>query len=287
MSKRARLAVLLLGAGVCVAAGCFFFPDNGNTTPTDLAGADLAGDLAGTPSGNKVLGLIEVAGARNASTASQFTSISIAFFQEPAGCTENTENGCTVKHCPASSNALVYRRAGQITITGGSRNYTLNPTESGAYAAIDQAGPPFIGGEKITLTAVGDLVPPFAIDAIAPFQILAEQPKVTGGVVNVSVSKPLAIAWSGSPGGDVLGVLTRYSNAGEVTTGYCRFSGESGTGQLPLALVQTIANAAGETITFGMISRNQTTKKVGAYDVQFNLTFAPGNTSSGSVTFVP
>ena len=52
-------------------------------------------------------------------------------------------------------------------------------------------------------------------------------------------------------------------------------------------VVQTVAQAVGDTITFGMISRNQTTKLVGGYSVQLNLTFAPTNVASGAVTFVP
>ena len=260
--------------------GCFFFQgqSNNNQAATDLASS--------TPSG-KQLGLIEISGARNSQTSTDFTSISAAFFTEPSGCTEKVDGACTIKHCPPSLDPIQYRRAGQLTIAGGARNYSLAPTDSGAYGKVDNAGPPFAGGDKITLTAAGDLVPAFSIEAVAPFQIVAEQPKIVGGALSVSASKPLALAWSGSPGGDVLGVLTRYSSSGEVTTAYCRFAGEAGTGQLPQAVVQTVAQAVGDTITFGMISRNQTTKLVGGYSVQLNLTFAPTNVALGAVTFVP
>ena len=233
------------------------------------------------------LGLIEVAGGQNAQDSSAFTAISIAFFTEPTGCTEKTTDNCTIHHCPPSVAPIAYQRAGQIAIAGRVRSYTLSPTDSGAYSKVDSAGPPFFGGEKVTLSAVGDLVPAFSIDAIAPFQIVSVQPMIVGGALQVSQSKPLQLSWAGPPGGEVLGVLTRYSSTGDVTTGYCRFSGEAGSGQLPQSLVQTIAQAAGENISFGMISRNQTTKTIGAYSVQLNLTFAPMNTSSGVVTFVP
>ena len=273
----------MLALGATALAGCFFFQgqSSNNQSSTDLASA------APTGSTGKLLGLVEIIGARNAQTSSDFTSISAAFFPEPSGCTQKVDGACTVRHCPPSLDPIQYRRAGQLTIAGGARNYTLSPTDSGAYGKVDNAGPPFAGGDKITLTAAGDLVPAFSIDAVAPFQIVAEQPKIVGGALSISASKPLQLAWSGSPGGEVLGVLTRYSGSGEVTTAYCRFPGESGTGQLPQAVVGAVAQAVGDTITFGMISRNQTTKLVGGYSIELNLTFAPTNVASGAVTFVP
>ncbi len=281
MSTRSLLALLF--PLLCLhCTGCLWFGDNSN--PSNNTSTDMAGTSLGS---GKQLGLLEVAGGNDFQTSTQYTSISLAFFEEPSTCTEKTEGGCTIKHCPPSPNALVYRRAGQVTIAGGLRSYQLAPTQSGAYGAVDQSGFPFQGGETVTLTAAGDLVPAFTIDAIAPFQVTVDQPAISNGALNVSASKALAVAWTGSPGGEVLAVLTRYSSVGEVTNGYCRFSGEAGTGALPQALIQTIAQAPGENISFGIISRNQTTKTVGAYQVQLNLTFAPTNASSAVVTFVP
>jgi hypothetical protein len=118
---------------------------------------------------------------------------------------------CTIEVCSGKMYPLA--SAGALEVTGGTYPLALAQGKGGVYSPLadrdasdagdaGDAGLPslWLGGEELTVTATGDVVPPFAARVVTPSEIMIQTPRPE----RLLRQAPFAISWLGASAGDVV-----------------------------------------------------------------------------------
>jgi hypothetical protein len=223
----------------------------------DTGAADAAPDVA-LPVAN--LGDIVLTSGRYSSGAVQTLKAEAQFVPSLAdtGCSialADSSGSCTIEVCGWNSYPLA--SAGAIQVTGGSYALALAQKEGGAYAPLldgdaSDAGPAslWLGGESLTVTASGGVVPPFVGHVVAPSEIMVQTP----GPTRLLRQGAFAISWVGASIGDVVVEIDQPANG---HAGYyleCHFPVSAGVGVVSSEALGRLA-AGGATMTVSTENR--------------------------------
>jgi hypothetical protein len=198
------------------------------------------------------------------------TGVAASFYQSPAtgipdggfgdydagfGCQVQTVGACQVTSCAglasgdggaggdggAVAGSVV--SAGTLSMTGGTGPIALMPdTTTGFYSyssAYPVGGPTVAGGDTLTVTASGAIVPAFTAHFVMPNDITVTSPvppvpPMLFGSVAVLRSSDLPIAWTGG-GAGVVEVALGQKSGGGLTSITCLLPAAGGSGAIPAA----------------------------------------------------
>jgi len=161
------------------------------------------------------------------------------------GCTPHTDGPCAIDVCSggtsADAGAPVYQSAGAITITGGlapNGSITLTPNANGTYKPAYGSAKLWNGGEMLTVTAVGAMVPMFTQQVTAPGFVTVTAPAfpAQGGTMMINRSQALQLTWTGtsSSGQVTFGIGWNDTQPGGTSGALsCSFAPSSGSGTIP------------------------------------------------------
>lgn len=168
-----------------------------------------------------------------------------SFSRGAYACTATSDGSCTVTSCPPPNGTSV--GAGVITVTGTTPTLTVTPNADGSYPTENNYEPTTIwnGGETITATAAGDVVPAFTISGIAPANLAIQTPALPpSGTLLIDRTTGLAFTWSSNGGGTVTITL---SVSPLVVS--CQFPQAPGGGIVPKAIIEQLPAVQQGTLT--------------------------------------
>lgn len=177
----------------------------------------------------------------------------------PTGCVVSEVAGCTLETCDALEGGSTYQSASAgptVAVTGGAYTLLLARSGSGPYGPIaDDGGVMTLwhGGDALTVSAPGDVVPAFTATLIAPTQVtvLTPPPPV------LSKSGAFAFSWLGQSAGS----LTVDVNARSGGTDFyleCQYTVASGVGVVPQVALQRMP-AGSASLTVSTVNRTEVT----------------------------
>ncbi len=165
-----------------------------------------------------------------------------AGFGPDSGCTDMTFGPCDIGTCAAATSNP---NAGTITVMGGTQAVTLTPGSDGSYTDATGTTALWNGGETLTISASGGMVPAFMGSVQAPAPVTVNQlggaawPAATA-TVNVSRATDLVVTWTATTGSVLIGIA---NNTSGMT---CVFDGSAGTGTIPAAALGQLAAGMAE-----------------------------------------
>jgi hypothetical protein len=166
------------------------------------------------------------------------------FWASGAYCTQTQKiDPCMIYTCVTSPPASV--SGGTVTITGAAQMITLTPNAMGQYETFMVANPLFNGGEMITFTTSGAMVPAVTKTITAPAKAMITapaKPPMSSPYLVISRGQDFTVSWSGGGSGKVQ-VALNSTNADQRV--FCRFNASAGTGKLPSAAISTLAAGTG------------------------------------------
>lgn len=197
-------------------------------------------------------------------------SVVAAFALPPgAGCTVPVDvGGCQYVSCDYTGASSGFAAsAGTIQIDGTSPPITLT---SGAYVVPPTSGKLWSGGETLSATSTGGVVPPFALSMVAPDAITITAPPWPGPVnpLVVDKSKSLVISWSAGAVGNVQIVLGDDAQASNSVTVTCTFDETAGSGSIDPAAFAPLVASASPWVNVDVAAR--ATKAVDVWTLSFN-----------------
>lgn len=89
--------------------------------------------------------------------------------------------------------------AGMITTTGGLIDVSVTPGADGLYPVTGGVGPVFGGGESLTMTALGEGIPAFSGNVVAPGSISLTAPSLMTTPLSIERSADLTFTWTAGP----------------------------------------------------------------------------------------
>jgi hypothetical protein len=208
-----------------------------------------------------------------------YQDVNAGFFQVPDTCTGSSYGACTVTSCPPAS-PVSQVSAGIITITGTTPTLAVTLDSDGGYA-IEKGDEPVAiwnGGETITASAPGSVVPPFTLSGVAPAPLDVQTPVLpSSGPIPVDRTAGLAFTWASNGGGTVMISLTV---APIVIT--CQLPQAPGGGVVPKAALQQLpASTQG---TLSVTATGYFPQNVGGWALTLQLL---GQTTWGGAPVMP
>ena len=191
---------------------------------------------------------------------------------------------CDVVQCLTSSPSLV--SGGVVTITGAAQPITLTPGAMDQYAQFMTTSPLFAGGEMITFTTAGAMVPALSKTIRAPAKAtitLPTRPPMMSPYLVVNRGQDFTVTWSGGGSGKVQVALNNQLADHRV---FCRFDASAGTGKVPSAVLATFALGEGS-YAMATVSQDEAIAGDWAIDVSayFNAVWPDSAIVSGPTMF--
>ena len=267
------------------------------------AGGSSAAGGAGPTSGGYI-GITQVSFGTGSTAGDQYSAEAVFIptvtpIALDPGCTRSQDGDCSLLICPPSGaggaggadgagGSPPMTDAGVITITGGSKTVTLVPA-NGAYAVVSDNTLLFHGGETLTLSAVGNVVPAFTGILTAPDSptlTAPALPPVLSSPLVIPRSQPLQFSWS-MPANDTILVVINSGDSASTGTGRvaCNFAGSKGSAAIPAADLQMLPAGAGN---LGVQAFDMQMITAGSYGIGFeassSMNDAKGRPASGTVT---
>jgi hypothetical protein len=145
--------------------------------------------------------------------------------------------------------------------------------------ALFSGAPPFVGGDLLTVTAEGGVVPAFVATIVtpSPVTLIAPAPPADGGSFGtyaIATADDLAVSWTGGESGATVHVVL----TGGVTTVDCVFDATTGQGTVPQASLSLLQGRPGSFIVY---QNRVSTVQTGTYAVQIDARNACDQTSNG------
>jgi hypothetical protein len=158
------------------------------------------------------------------------------FTQEAANCEPQVLGNCTfLSVCEGGD--LVAVSAGDITITGGQRDFTLVPNAENQYTPDFASETLFGGGDALTFSLAGSAEVPAHSEVIAaPGLIDIDAPSLAALSV-IDRSSDLAFSWSGTDQGTV---LVRVIDVTSKLSASCSFDASANAGSVPSEVLQLL-----------------------------------------------
>lgn len=188
-----------------------------------------------TPTGR--YGLVRITGTTTGSSA-------IATFldmnQQGAGCLRRSVGECVLYNCAGTS--FVAPNPGNLTITGGTPTVTLTPRQDGSYIPYQSSSPTtFLGGQKLTVDAPGQLVPPMHADLTPPnqpFSVTMPDGSRPNIVFTLNRQSDYRLTWTPLGAGSRMHAeLNQDTDTNRLQLLECDFDGAAGQGTLPNQLL--------------------------------------------------
>lgn len=138
-----------------------------------------------------------------ATTTSLTHAVSAEFMQgftAPAPCTESPQGGVVIRRCPVGAPSdLSPRSAGTLSITGGLAPVSLVPNAQSVYPLATGLQSLWNGGQMLTVSASGAVVPAFTTTLQAPGAVRVSAPVLPAAPARLTVPRnaPLMFSWTG------------------------------------------------------------------------------------------
>ncbi len=154
-------------------------------------------------------------------------------------CAETEIAGCVVLECGAVPLAFDALSAGAIDVDGALDPISLAFDNGYPSLSPDAGAPLFGGGETLTASAAGDVVPAFSLQVTAPEVVTIDVPVWPAEQDDLAVTRSagLHLEWSGASAGDVVVIFNTQDQATEVS---CAFPAAAGTADVPAAALQAL-----------------------------------------------
>jgi len=203
----------------------------------------------------------------------------------PSGCTRQSFGDCTVTLCDSTrkpQSGATEVSAGVVSVGGGLQPAQLTDSPPGNYSTLSFSdGAFFRGGELLTASATGAVVPPFTLSVQDPSAVTVTSTTAPQGQMwHIPRSAPLTLDWIGATAGSVVVVLTATNNLDQSNTVRCSFSGQDSSGQIPMEALSLMPSAPG-TIEVESFDTAETTLTGGWHIVLESL--IPALDSTGAV----
>lgn len=169
---------------------------------------------------------------------------------EPSECRmEGSENGCRVTICDDNRQSQPeFKGAGEIRITGGKQNITMNERADEIGYHAEGSGPIYDGDQALTFEAAGNEVPEFSAGLRPAFGATMESPDLPGsGSSNMSVdtSDDLPIEWNAETVNGMVDVEFLTTQDGSVSRVSCNWAVEAEQKTIPAKLLEKLYTGAG------------------------------------------
>jgi hypothetical protein len=216
-------------------------------------------------------------------------SVQASFYKEPeySGCKESDVGSCHITDCrsldPDGGPPYEFVSAGVIQVTGAGEPISLIPNGSGPYTAVWEEEPRLAGGETLTLSAAGDVIPAFQGSLLGVTPVTLTSPALpASGNLAVSTKADFNFTWTGGTGGIVSATLMRDSGADrlEIT---CSFPDTAGSGAIPASALAAIA--PGSNGSFVLQGGDMETLDVSGWAVSLVLQIPARRPATAKVTF--
>jgi hypothetical protein len=262
-----------------------------NGAPTDAQGGDAHGGDHDAPSSTETkTGMLTIESTRYTVSTTEIEQgfASGTFYRIPpvmgsgggGGCNSATYGACTVQTCTfapsptdAGTSMISYTDAGPIAISGVQVNDgTMTLTPGGySYATVSGAVALFNGGDTVRWVAPGNPngAPAFDVSLVAPSSVPVTAPTFDHGMVVVSGSHDLNVAWTGASPTDVTAQLTA-GTTGESAIARCTFPGGSAGGVVPAAAIAAV-RAVGGNASIMVMGESSTTRNPDGWNITFAL----------------
>ncbi len=138
------------------------------------------------------------------------------------------------KTTPGSSK-LAFHHAGPLRVSGGIYNVEILPANKQYKAWTDSKQAIFLGGESLTINALGGILPAFEAKLVAPSHVTITAPTYArGNKMPIDRTQDLAVAWTGSSSGEVVFQIGGPQIPDLPSTNLvCSFPADSGKGVVP------------------------------------------------------
>jgi hypothetical protein len=207
-------------------------------------GDDTGGADAPRPTHAGFLGIQSYDAMNTPGTPTRGGTATAGFWAAGGFCTTmQTIGACDVARCLTSAPAQV--SGGGVTISGAAQPIMLTPGAMDQYAPFMITSPLFAGGEMITFTTAGAVVPSFTKTIKTPTKATITQParpSMTSPYLVVNRTQDFTVSWSGGGSGKVQVALNSQQADQRV---FCRFDASAGSGKVPSAVLSTLAPGQG------------------------------------------
>jgi hypothetical protein len=225
-------------------------------------------------------------GSRTTASTQLTASFSQVAPLTPNPCVERREASCVVRVCNVGAAGLGSPvSAGQLTFTGllprevpdgglfspdagdddGGARWVLSPLDSGvASSSVPQRL--FFGGDSLTVSASGGVVPAFTSPALTtPAQVSVSKPRCTPACPPVRRDVPLEVTWTG-----VSFATVRVTLSSPQVSVTCEAPAEQNALRVPAALLSELTpSVAPGDATLVVLARTAVSFDAGAWDVTF------------------
>ena len=242
-----------------------------------------SGCSGGSPGPHTGIINLAVSSATLGSTSLKSTSVTASFFDGPgrSDCTTSQLGACTTSVCPSGvstgggAGGMPQPDAGSISVAGGSRAVSLSPKADGTYAQTDSTYALWNGGETLTVSGAGGLVPMFSATVTAPAlnaQLTAPTAPTPGAALNIARGTDLTLRWTGAGNTTLDLTLGNNPGAGSYSSVTCSFPASAGSATVPAAALATVPAGPG---LFVLFITNTTPFAAGGYDIKLKASASP------------
>lgn len=211
-------------------------------------------------------------------------------------CDISNDGPCRITDCstpPGDAGTPDYETvsAGVIQLLGANQPLSLVPDSTGTYAVVTGQEKLWSGGENLTISAAGDVVPAFQEVLFAAMPVTLTSPSLppAPAQATISTNAPLNVSWTGGSGGTVTVMLTRSVTAGSTDTVMlsCAFPAAGGAGTIPATAMAMLPK--GPDGTFSVLGGDTKAIEPSGWAItvqEYVPAIAPeGSSASGLVTF--